>query len=245
MPDRTCPKCGFAQPDTNAECAQCGVVFEKYHEQRDALLKKTSARKGPHKPVVRKRVRPLTYIMLLVFFGLAWYQLRNLDVLRNPPSTWSGDEDVSRGGTIDVKKRGRVEAIPIADEEEWDGELQYGLKVVADATLLSEVEVTDPDAQQQHIARYETMLPFDEILQFYTDEFGWTRAMEQQITPPQGVEVGADLQSVVGMRARWYVLSADEEGNSLKVDVVIQSPFFDPDGTYHPDSTLIALSHLR
>lgn len=245
MPDRMCPKCGFAQPDTNEVCGQCGVVFEKYHQQRDALLKKTSARTGPPPPTLRKRVRPLTYFMLLLLLGLGAYKLQKLEMVQNPPDSLSGDEGISRGGNIDVKKRGRVETTAPVDEHEWEGEIRYGIKVFPDATLITETEVENPDDPAQHISRFETNAPFDTVLEFYTAEFGWTRAMEEAVHPPAGIAVGASQQGVTGKRARWYALASDGEGNSLKIDVTIQSPFFDPDGTFHPETTLIALSHLR
>ena len=112
-------------------------------------------------------------------------------------------------------------------------------------TVLVTVEVENPDDPAQHLSRFETNAPFDTVLEFYTAEFGWTRALEEAVNPPAGIAVGASQQGVTGMRARWYALSNDGEGNSLKVDVTIQSPFFDPDGSFHPETTLIALSHLR
>ncbi len=245
MPDRMCPKCGFAQPDSNEECAQCGVVFERYHQQRDALLKKTSARKGPAPPPPPKRVRPLTYVMFAVFVALAAWQLQRMDFVRNPPSTLAGDDNVSRGGTIDVRKRGRVETAAPAGDEEWDGELRFGLKVFPGARLLGEAEIADPDDPAEQVARFEASAPFDEVMAFYEAELGWARAKEQMVSPPEGIAVGADQQGVVGKRARWYALTSDAEGNSAKVDVTLQAPFYDPDGTFHPETTLIALSLLR
>ena len=30
-----CPKCNFEQPDQQAECLGCGVIFDKYRQQQE------------------------------------------------------------------------------------------------------------------------------------------------------------------------------------------------------------------
>lgn len=37
IPEMICPKCKFEQEDSNAKCARCGVIFEKYYAWQQSL----------------------------------------------------------------------------------------------------------------------------------------------------------------------------------------------------------------
>jgi hypothetical protein len=59
-----CPKCDFEQPDENTECLKCGIIFKKYYEHPDPIL-----RKQPAPPTERESTtEDLTFFRKLLFY---------------------------------------------------------------------------------------------------------------------------------------------------------------------------------
>lgn len=236
---RTCPKCGFSQPDDNAECAQCGVVFERYHQQRDALLKRTSARTGDP-PRAIKRVRPLTILMLLIFFAVAWLLIRDMEAFNAPPAAWSGDEGVSAGGTIKVAKRGRVEAAASDDDAEpWEGELAFGVRVYPEALPTADAA---EGGEATWSLQYQSADALDDVMTFYREQFGNSRLFREPLEVPEAHANAAMLAGVTRRYARWFATTTDENGQAMNVDVVVESPYLQADGTFHPDATIVTIT---
>jgi hypothetical protein len=233
MGNRTCPKCGLAQPETNTECVQCGIVFERYHAQRDALLKKTSARKGPP-PREPLRVRPLTYLLLLAFFLVSYLAIRELDVVRNPPSAWSGDQGISAGGNIEVKPRGRVE-VAGPTQGEWDGELCFGVRVFPDAAPVA----TDGASPQTEQKTYLASAPLDDVHVYYEELYGPARVFTDSLVVPDDHPSAATLRLETIRWCRWYARTTGLDGTAQNIDIDVRSPYLAIDGTFHPDSTAI------
>ncbi len=240
MGNRTCPKCGLAQPETNTECVQCGIVFERYHAQRDALLKKTTARKGPP-PSEPKRVRPLTFLLLLVFFLVSYLAIRELDAVRNPPASWSGDQGISSGGNISVARRGRVE-IGEAEGEPWDGDLCFGVRVFPGALLDGDDTAA---GDQGHERIYLTAAPLDEVHAFYEESYGPSRVFSGPLDVPADHPSAAALRGQTVRWSRWYARTAGLDGTPQNVDITLRAPYLGADGAFHPDSTAIICSRGR
>ncbi len=51
-----CPKCGFEQPDSTAECLRCGIIFQKYRAREKRSDKESSFPLYPDDSL-RKRIR--------------------------------------------------------------------------------------------------------------------------------------------------------------------------------------------
>jgi len=214
-------------------------VFERYHQQRDALLRRTSARTG-EPPRAIKRVRPLTILLLLIFFGVAWLMIRDMEAFRAPPAAWSGDEGVSGGGTINVAKRGRVEAtLSDDDTETWEGELAFGVRVYPEAALTTDA-AEGGDASWS--AQYQSADPLDDVLAFYREQFGNSRLFREPLEIPEALPNAAALAGVTRRYARWFATTTDENEQALNVDIVVESPYLQADGTFHPDATIITIS---
>lgn len=89
-----CPKCSTEQPDSNVECAGCGIVFARW--------KATQERPRPEAEVVRplppviepepgERTIPrwvlAVAVVLLVFIGMKWTSARRAERAREKPQT--------------------------------------------------------------------------------------------------------------------------------------------------------------
>ncbi len=246
MPQRTCPKCGYSQPDTSDECSQCGVVFAKYHASRDAMLDRTSARIG-EPPAEPKRIRPLTFLLLFAYLALGWYAIRSMDIWDNP-ATYLGPEDgISRGGDTFVRERRRVavEAQPVVEEGDWEGLRCFGIKVFEGAEPLRSDDGTAMVNFQGEPTEFVVNAPYEEVTEFYRGIFGPTRVFFEQLEPPASHPNPESVGQIDGRRAKWYAMSETPDGMSIHVDVQVSSPFFATDGTLHADGTLVAFALMK
>ncbi len=245
MPQRTCPKCGYSQSDTNEECSQCGVVFAKYHASRDAVLERTTARIG-EPPADPKRIRPLTFLLLFAYLALGWYAIRNLDIWDNP-TTYLGPEDgISRGGDQFVRERRRIQTEePTEASTEWEGLRCYGIKVVPDAQPRTRGDGTTALNYNGEPTEYVIRSPYEEVTQFYRELFGPTRVFFERVEPPESHPNPDSVGEIDGRRAKWYAMSSTDDGMSIHVDVQVRSPFFDDDGTFNADATLVTFSLMQ
>ncbi len=244
MPQRTCPKCGYSQPDTVEECSQCGVVFAKYHAARDAMLDRTSARIG-EPPPTPKRIRPLTYLLLFAYLALGWYAIRNLDIWENPEAYLPAEDGISAGGDQFVRKRGRVQVNKPVEEVPWEGETCFGIRVLPGAEPHVHGDGTTVVNHAGEPTEFVSRQPYEEVTEFYREIFGPTRVFFEHVEPPESHPNRDSMSTIDGRRAKWYALSETADGMSLHVDIQVRSPFFDDDGTLHVDATQIVFSLMR
>jgi hypothetical protein len=236
MSERACPKCGCEQPDYHTECTQCGVVFAKYTAEYDSFLRaQASGTLHPTPP----RVRPLTLVLLLAYLGVGWYAIDYYEVTDKLVLLSGAEEGISSGGTFTLRKRSRIELPAVSPSEDESAVAAcHGVVVYPDATLVSD-RTSVPDAAGQVL--YETEQTLDDVLAFYASMLGKTRLIRAPIEVPSDSPIVETRSEVPGRHARWFVRTLDPAGAALDVDLELHTPFFDADGSFNPDATLISL----
>jgi len=240
MSQRACPKCGCEQPEYHTECSQCGIVFAKYTEEYDSFLRAQAS--GTLQPRPR-RVRPLTLVLLLAYLGLGWYAIEYYEITDKLVLLSGPEEGISSGGSFTLRKRTRVEIPAVETAEAAEGAdavvACHGVAVFQDASLVSD-RTTVPD--KPGFVLYETEGAMEDVVAFYQAMLGETRLIRTTFEVPPDNPIAETRSEVPGRRARWFVRAIDSLGQMRDVDLELQTPFFDADGSFNPDATLISLT---
>jgi len=234
MSERTCPKCGYEQPDYHTECAHCGIIFAKYVTEADSFLRATQS--VPPEPTAR--VRPFTLFLLLAYLALGWYAIHYFGIVDKLAVLRGREADVSYGGVTNVRQRQRINLPAPAplEEEAANGVACYGIPLFPDASGAADASTI---AGFLHAVRYETTASMDEVTAFYDNLLGAGRMRRVAVEIPEGSPLAASLGEVRGRRTRWYVRVTNAADQSTDVDLVLQNPFFDDSGRFRPAATSI------
>lgn len=233
MPQRVCPKCGREQPIYHTECVQCGIIFDKFNQDREAAKQ---ARLEGTLEEPEPRVRPLTLVLLLAYLALGAYAIHYFDVIDKLAILQGGEEGISSGGSFTKRSRQRITVVETSIVEGVDQQVCLGIPVYPQASLVSDRTGEQPTLGITH---YEIPRTLDDVVAFYEGLLGPARLKRIEIPVTPDYPIADTLGAVRGRRAHWGLRCAMLDGSTRDVDLALQNPFFDDDGSFFPGTTLI------
>ena len=171
MSERTCPKCGYEQPEYHTECAHCGIIFAKYSDDADSFLRATQS---VH-PEPTARVRPFTLFLLLAYLALGWYAIHYFGIVDKLAMLSGPEEGIARGGVTSIAKRQRVNLpAPAPLDGEVPGDVAcFGVPLIEGAETRTG---TEPAVQPLTAIQYETSIPMDDVPAYNASRSRYPRA---------------------------------------------------------------------